>query len=145
MCKTEENKVALDRLEIGKYQFDFELHSDYFQTIEKGFLLGGDVCVHAELDLRAKDYDLGLKVSGRVSVTCDRCLEAMVLEVEEEEMLDHEEDAKELDLNWLAYEMIVINLPTVHCHPEGGCNAEMAALLQNHLCRTEEEPEDTSL
>ena len=48
---------------------------------------------------------------------------------------------KQIDLSWLAYELIIVNLPLVHSHQDGGCNPEMDALLQDHLC-AEVEDED---
>ncbi len=134
--------IELSALEIGHYDYQFELNDAYFATIEKTELLGGNVKVNAQLDLRADDYDLTLTVYGTVQVTCDRCLDPVDMEVDNtEEMAPLLEDVQTIDLDWLAYEQIIVNLPMVHRHPEGGCNPQMAALLQNHLCRTAEEPE----
>ena len=47
----------------------------------------------------------------------------------------------ELDLSWLVYEVVSINIPIVHCHQEGECNKQMELLLHDHLCE-EPEPED---
>lgn len=133
--------IRLNELQIGRYEYDYELDSAYFASMEHPLLLGGQVHAHAWLDLRENDFDLRIFVSGEVQVTCDRCLEPMTLLVEAEDMMEIEEDAQTLDIEWLAYELIIVNLPTVHCHPEGECNPEMDQLLQAHLCRTEEEPE----
>ena len=48
---------------------------------------------------------------------------------------------EELDLSWLAYEIVSINIPVVHCHQAGECNKQMELLLQDHLC-DEPEPEE---
>ena len=139
---TLEHIIELKTLEIGHYNYEFKLDNSYFSTIEKTELLGGQVTVNAQLDLRADDYDLTLTVYGKVQVTCDRCLDPMDVVVDNtEEMAPLLENVQTLDLSWLAYEQIIVNLPLVHRHPEGGCNPEMAALLQRHLCSTEEEPE----
>lgn len=142
MAEIEEHIVELKTLEVGRYNFDFQLDSSCFTSIEKSELLGGFVRVIAQLNLRANDYDLTLSVIGKVDVTCDRCLEPVSLEVDAtEEMAPLLDNVNVIDLNWLAYEQIVVNLPLVRRHPEGGCNPEMAALLQRHLCSTEQEPE----
>ncbi|MCQ2345144.1 MAG: DUF177 domain-containing protein [Paludibacteraceae bacterium] len=141
MDTTQEHIIDLDKLEIGKYSFDFRLNNDYFTAIEKTELLGGNVAVKAVLDLRNSDYSLDMQVNGVVQVTCDRCLDSMDIEVNANDRFDSEEEEHSVNLNWLAYELIVINLPLVHSHQEGGCNPQMAALLQNHLCCTAEEPE----
>lgn len=136
-----ENRVCLDRLEVGKHTWEYELDDAFFRSIEKTELLGGKVQAVAELNLGEESFSLVVSVRGTVQVTCDRCLDPMDIVVDTREELDMEEDTRELDLNWLAYELIIVHLPLVHSHQEGGCNPEMAALLQRHLCSTEEEPE----
>ena len=65
----------------------------------------------------------------------------MDIVVDAEDDMDLDEDTKTLDLEWLAYELVIVNLPLVHSHQPGGCNPQMDALLQSHLC-TEPEDED---
>lgn len=127
--------ILLDKLELGEHLFDFQLDNAYFSSIENTELLGGMVDVKTRLLLRESDFEVDLDIVGQVQVTCDRCLDAMDVEVDiYEENIDLEEDTKQLDLAWLAYELIIVNLPLVHSHQDGGCNPEMDALLQDHLC-----------
>ena len=84
-----------------------------------------------------------------MQVTCDRCLDPMDIRMDVEERVNLEDEGEEsmdkiktIDLDWLAYEMIVVNLPLVHSHQPGGCNPQMDALLQDHLC-TDPEDEQT--
>ena len=143
MTEQQSHIVTLDSLNLGEHVFDFQLNSDYFCSIENSELLGGDAQVHAELTLRERDFNLSMDVQGQVQVTCDRCLDAMDVEIDAfEDEWDWDEEPKKVDLSWLAYELIVVNLPLVHSHQEGGCNPEMDALLQNHLCTTLGEDED---
>ena len=127
--------VALDSMELGAHVFDFQLDNAYFSEIENSELLGGEVKVEAHLNLREYDFDLDIAVKGLVQVTCDRCLDEMdvAIDVEENEW-EWDEEPKLIDLSWLAYELIIVNLPLVHSHQDGGCNPEMDALLQDHLC-----------
>ena len=134
--------IALDSLELGVHMFDFQLDSAYFDEIENSELLGGEVDVTARLDLRQYDFSLEIAVEGVVQVTCDRCLDEMDVEIDAEESeWDWDEQPKKIDLSWLAYELIIVNLPLVHSHQEGGCNPEMDALLQDHLCAEVEDEE----
>ena len=134
--------IALDSLELGVHVFDFQLDSAYFDEIENSELLGGEVDVTARLDLRQYDFSLEIAVEGVVQVTCDRCLDEMDVEIDAEESeWDWDEQPKKIDLSWLAYELIIVNLPLVHSHQEGGCNPEMDALLQDHLCAEVEDEE----
>ena len=142
-----ENVIKLDTLQPGKYCFEYHLDGDYLRSVEKSELLDGQVDAKAELHLRELDYDIRVAVNGTIQVTCDRCLEPMEIAVEaEDDMTADTQDespaqTKQIDLNWLAYELIIVNLPLVHSHQPGGCNPEMDNLLQDHLCTTEE-PED---
>ncbi len=127
--------VLLDQLEIGEHLFDFQLDREYLTTIDNTELLGGAVDVKVRLILREDDFMVDMDIVGQVQVTCDRCLDAMNVDVDiYEEEMELEEDVKQLDLAWLAYELIIVNLPLVHSHQDGGCNPDMDALLQNHLC-----------
>ena len=127
--------ILLDKLELGEHLFDFQLDSAYLSSIENTELLGGMVDVKARLLLHEDDFEVDLDIVGQVQVTCDRCLDAMDVEVDiYEENIDLEEDTKQPALAWLAYELIIVTLPLVHSHQDGGCNPEMDALLQDHLC-----------
>ena len=135
--------VLLDQLEIGEHLFDFQLDSTYLTTIENTELLGGAVDVKVRLILREDDFAVDMDIVGQVQVTCDRCLDAMNVDVDiYEEEMELEEDVKQLDLAWLAYELIIVNLPLVHSHQDGGCNPDMDALLQNHLCTALDDDND---
>jgi hypothetical protein len=48
-----------------------------------------------------------------------------------------------VDLSWLAYEIVSINIPLVHSHQPGGCNPQMDLLLQSHLCDEPDPENDT--
>ena len=133
MSEKTKNIVLLDKLELGEHLFDFQLDNSYFSTIENSELLSGSVDVKARLIIREDDFAVDLDIVGQVQVTCDRCLDAMDVDIYEED-LEVEENAKQLDLAWLAYELIIVNLPLVHSHQDGGCNPQMDALLQDHLC-----------
>jgi uncharacterized metal-binding protein YceD (DUF177 family) len=142
MASEKSNIITLDALDLGTHVFDFQLDNAYFRGIENSELLGGEVNVEATLKLREYDFDLEMAVNGQVQVTCDRCLDEMNVEVDAEESeWEWDETLKQIDLSWLAYELIIVNLPLVHSHQDGGCNPEMDALLQDHLC-TEVEDEE---
>ena len=135
MSEKKNHIVQLDTLDVGEHLFDFQLDNSYFSDIEHSELLGGEVDVKVRLILHEDSLSLDLDIVGQVQVTCDRCLDSMDVDVDiYEEDVDVEDDAQTIDLSWLAYELIIVNLPLVHSHQEGGCNPQMDALLQNHLC-----------
>ena len=148
---SEQNHYIIDlkRLPIGTHQFDIQLNNDFFESLEKSEILSGEVAATAVLNLREEDYQLNIAVRGTVFVVCDRCLDPMPLEINdeqeiwsnEEEMTNGKSQMSNLDLSWLAYEIVSINIPIVHSHQAGECNAQMELLLHNHLC-DEPEPEE---
>ena len=143
--------LKLDTMEAGKHRFEWHIDSAYLKAIEHTELLGGQLDAEAQVTvseehLGNRNYNVQLKVNGTVQVTCDRCLDEMDIAVDVQD--DMTEDAQtietkqhEIDLDWLAYELTIVNLPLVHSHQNGGCNPNMDKLLQNHLCTTEE-PEE---
>ena len=149
MTNTAPHIIELDQLELGQHVYDFTLDDAWFKDLEKSEVLGGEAEVHAVLEVRRAGYALDMQVDGTVQVVCDRSLQPKDYEVSVEDHLDSADeeslamDDKHVDLPWLAYELIAINRPLVLRHPEGACDPEMIALLQQHLCSsTTEEPED---
>ena len=144
--------IDLQRLPVGSHSFDFQLDNAFFEALEKSEILNGTVACKATLNLREEDYQLSLAVHGTVFVVCDRCLDPMPLdindeqdiwsdELEEENTSFHQSINPSLDLSWLAYEIVSINIPIVHSHQPGECNQQMELLLHDHLC-DEPEPDE---
>jgi len=136
--------IDLSRLPIGTHSFDIQLDDAFFESLEKSEILRGKVTCKAVLNLREEDYQLNIAVHGTVFVVCDRCLDPMPLEIEaNDELMNDEPEAPndEIDLSWLAYEIVSINIPIVHSHQPGECNQQMELLLHDHLC-DEPEPDE---
>ena len=136
--------IDLKRLPIGIHSFDIQLNDDFFASIEKTEILSGKVLGTATLNLREEDYQLSIAVRGTVFVVCDRCLDPMPIDIADEQEIfseDEDESLSTIDLSWLAYEIVSINIPLVHSHQAGECNKQMELLLHDHLC-DEPEPEE---
>ena len=135
MSEQNHHIIDLSRLPIGTHSFDYQLASDFFASLEKTEIQSGEVSCKAVLNLREEDYQLTIAVRGTVFVVCDRCLDPMPLDINDEQVIfSDEEDEVSLDLTWLAYEIVSINIPLVHSHQPGECNQQMELLLHNHLC-----------
>ena len=141
--------IDLSRLPIGTHKFDVKLDDSFFQSLEKTEVLGGEVVGKAELRLREEDYSLRIAVHGTVFVVCDRCLDPMAIDIDDEQTIESIEEEDEeykgkcesLNLQWLVYEIVSINIPLVHSHQAGECNKQMELLLHDHLC-DDPEPEE---
>lgn len=149
MSRQDHYIIDLSRLPIGTHVFEIQLDSDFFASLEKSEILSGDVAAKIVLNLREESYQLNIAVQGTVFVVCDRCLDLMPLDIiDEQEIWSEEEEndlssmtTHQLDLSWLAYEIVSINIPLVHSHQAGECNKHMELLLQDHLC-DEPDPEN---
>ena len=151
MATNQPLNMDLGALLAGRNEFDYTLDDAFFQALDQDVILGGDVkavvCVLAHEDT----FQLHLDLQGEVSVTCDRCLDPVSEPVKAEDDLliklaahdDEDDDCLYvdmthpiLDLGWLFYEEISVNLPIVCRHQPGECNPQMEELLQAHLCKT---------
>ncbi len=144
MSENDHYMIDLKRLPLGTHSFDILLDDDFFASLEKSEILSGKVACKATLNLREEDYQLNIAVHGTVFVVCDRCLDPMPLEIDDEQAIfsdDEENNGQSIDLTWLAYEIVCINIPIVHSHQPGECNQHMELLLHDHLC-DEPEPEE---
>ena len=145
--------IDLQRLPIGTHSFDIRLDDDFFASLEKSEVLSGQISATATLNLREEDYQLNIAVHGTVFVVCDRCLDPMPLDINDEQEIFSEDEEEvndqspmtnyQLDLTWLAYEIVSINIPLVHSHQPGECNKQMELLLHDHLCDEPEDPKDS--
>ena len=124
--------IKLDELQVGKYAYDFELDDEWLKTVETTELLSIRVTVHADLTLRERDIDLSMQVKGLARVTCDRCLDPLDIPVDIDEDEVDTDELRILNLAWLAYELVVTQIPMAHCHDEGHCNPEMEKILNNY-------------
>ena len=150
--------VDLSRLPIGSHSFDIQLDDDFFTALENSEILRGKVAAEATLNLREDDYSLRIAVHGTVFVTCDRCLDPMPLEINVEQTIESMDEVvpdetgttldgkgnTPIDLSWLAYEIVSVNIPLVHSHQPGACNPQMDLLLQSHLCDEPDPDIDTA-
>ena len=148
MSENDHYMIDLKRLPLGTHSFDFQLDDDFFASLEKSEILNGNVVCKATLNLREEDYQLNIAVHGTVFVVCDRCLDPMPLEIDDEQEIfsadeenDHMVNGQTVNLQWLAYEIVSINIPIVHSHQPGECNQQMELLLHDHLC-DEPEPDE---
>ena len=157
---SEQNNYIIDlsRLSVGTHVFDIQLDDEFFHSLEKSEILSGNVSAKVTLNLREEDYSLNIAVRGTVFVVCDRCLDPMPLDIDDEQEIYSEDEVvpdetaktfdgkrQTLDLRWLAYEITSINIPIVHSHQPGECNQQMELLLHDHLCDEPEPEEDTDI
>ncbi len=134
--------IATGRLASGRTEFLLKAGKEFFQEFGNTDILSADITVDAVAEKNGRRIGLDLTISGTVTVPCDRCLEDLELEVssaprflvktaEEEAAGDGAEEDREvlladgsgsLDLSQAVYDYVILSLPMVRTHGEGGCS-----------------------
>jgi uncharacterized protein len=147
-------KLPISGLKEGHHFYDFELGNEFFEEFEGSEIREGNLSVGVELDKRTSHIDLLIKITGKVRLCCDRCLEMFLQPLECEnrlvikygKTLDDSDpdiiivpaDEIELDIKQYLYEFIHLALPIKRIHPVDAngastCDPEMLKKLDQHL------------
>jgi uncharacterized metal-binding protein YceD (DUF177 family) len=149
-------------LKDGKHEFEFVADNSFFEQFDLSEVKKGLVRIIVELVKHAQFLELHFRVKGKVTVTCDRCLDPFVLGIEHqavlyirfgersyeqsEEVVILANSANEIRLDQYVYEYIHLALPYQRIHPEidglSGCNPEMMQKLADHTTDEESDSRD---
>lgn len=139
-------------LKEGKHNFEFVADNSFFEQFDTSEIEKGLVKVHVELIKHEHFLELFFTIGGRVTVTCDRCLEPFAMGIDHEavmyvrygeetqeqteEVLILADSKSEINLEQYIYEYIHLALPYQKIHQEidghSGCNPEMLKKLEDH-------------
>ncbi len=145
--------IPISGLKEGRRLYEFEVGNGFFEGFEESEIKEGNLSVNIILNKRSSHFELDFKISGKVKVCCDRCLEMFFQPVECENRLlvkygkerdDSDPDLLvitaeeyELDVRQYIYEFILLALPIQKVHPGGSseneCNPEMIKKLREHI------------
>jgi uncharacterized protein len=138
--------IQISGLKEGRYTFSFEIDNKFFELFEESEIREGELVVEVELDKRSSHLDLRFRISGKVLVACDRCLEMYFQDIDADnrivfksgktwdednpDLITIPADEYELDLKQYLYEFIHLALPLqrVHQDDENGrstCDPDM--------------------
>jgi len=152
--------IPVSGIKGGHHTIKFEINKEFFDLFEESEIKEGELVAIAGIEKSSTHLDLHIKISGKVRVCCDRCLEMFDQPVECENRLlvkfGHEKDESdpeiitlprdehELDLKQYLYEFIHLALPIQRIHPDNAegtstCDPVMLKKLKEHLVE-----EDTS-
>lgn len=153
MEKLSTYNIAFKGLKEGIHEFDYTIGNSFFELFEGSPVDSGKILAAVTMEKRSSYISLQIKISGTVSLICDRCLESYDQEVENEAGLflkfgeTHSEEGD--DVIWLLpeehqvnvarliYEYIILSIPLRHVHPapahgRPGCDPEMLKKLREH-------------
>lgn len=157
MCSIEDLKIDIKSLVEGESTVAVSLGDDYFVSLESEEIMRGDVHVDVSIRKTIHFSDISFHATGIVQIPCDRCLDPMDHPVEvshrltvklgnerseDDDLIVVTDDDPVVDLAWVVYETIVLNLPVKHVHAPGKCNPAMINVLSEHSAtRSDDETE----
>ena len=121
--------VNLVGLATGKTQLERHADREFFESFGNSEILDADLEVAVMLNNHGLTVDAECEISGTVTVTCDRCLDDLVIPVETSFEETYTPDGTELDLSQDVYDFVCTALPLQRVHPEGECNEETTKFL----------------
>jgi uncharacterized metal-binding protein YceD (DUF177 family) len=145
-------------LKIGKHDFEFEIETSFFESIEHSMIQKGNLSVSLTLEKKETMLIAFFEAEGTIETICDRCDTSMDLDIygsyrliykfgleeeEDETLVVLHPDSYQIDVTMPIYELVASQIPLRVKHDEGECDEEMWALIQKHTINAnEEEPSE---
>jgi uncharacterized metal-binding protein YceD (DUF177 family) len=152
--------IAYIGLKQGKHDYTFKINDAFFESFEHSEIEQGNLTVDLTLDKQSTLLNLSFRTAGTVNVNCDRCTDPLTIDVEGEHKLivkfgdeNYEQTDEivvlssaehELNTAHYIYEFINLIVPSKKLHPEGECNEEMIARLDEYTGNYEDDDSDNS-
>ena len=147
-------KIKLNGLKDGSYINSFRIRGEFFETLNSSEIKLVDIDIDTMLNIENRRYNLEIKFNGLVKdIPCDICAEKINIpisskinytikkgiekDLEDENVIFVDEKDKELILDSILYEMIVLAFPTKRQHQlnsinDEECNKEMVNLINKY-------------
>ena len=147
--------VPLNGLAQRRTQFRVRIGKEFFDRFENSEILDAGLDVDVEIEKSGRFIGVDCSIVGDVTVTCDRCLEDLVLPVEtgfklsvkfgdQESGMEGEREIiclpvtdADLDLSQVVYDYVCLSIPVQRVHEDGKCNPETLKYLSSE---NEQEP-----
>jgi len=150
--------IPIGGIKNGHQIFEFKINKSFFDLFEESEIKEGELITVAVVLRSSSHLDMDIKISGKVRICCDRCLEMFDQPVRCEnrllvkfgnikddsypEIITVPQDENELDLKQYFYEFIHLALPIQRIHPDDAkgistCDPVMLEKLKEHLVEKE--------
>ncbi len=121
--------IPVNGLKAGRSQYEWHADGEFFGTFENSEIKDADLDISVSVNNEDFSIEVSCRITGTVTVTCDRCLDDVTLSVGTEFEDDEFEGVDVIDLRQDIYDYVCISLPMVRTHPEGECNPETTKYL----------------
>ncbi len=147
MCDLKQFIIKLPALGDGHHELELKADEGLFAGRGNVEVTGADITAYVDIDVRHGAYNIGITCQGWIEIPCDRCLDAMRLDVDDDydvsvsygEDYDETDDTvtlpetqTEFDLAPIVADTVLLGIPLRHVHPEGECNPRMEEIMRQH-------------
>jgi uncharacterized protein len=143
-------KIPFKGLKIGRHEFKWEIGKAFFESFEYTDIEDCRLEINLTLEIHERLFNLDFNIAGDISVFCDRCLENLLLPLdnrhryiiklghelteESEDVLIIPENEYQIDIYQLVFDYIVLAIPLKKVHPEDaegnpGCEPKILQIL----------------
>ncbi len=147
MCSLNQFEISLPSLGEGHHELELRADAGLFAGRGNVEVIAADIVAYVDIDVRDGVYAIGIACRGWIDIPCDRCLDPMRLEVDEDYDVNvrYGEDYGEtddtiilpekevrFDLAPLVADTVLLSIPLRHVHAEGECNPRMEEIMKAH-------------
>jgi uncharacterized metal-binding protein YceD (DUF177 family) len=140
--------IRFSGLKEGIHQFVFEVGNKFFEQLDYSEIKVAKITATVDFEKRTNMLVVNYHVSGEVELMCDKCTDDFLLSISGEEELIYKfgegisndekiiilpENEIEIDVSQPIYEVTCLAIPSKRVHPEGKCNQEMLAAMDDYL------------
>lgn len=155
MEKLDSYKVDLKGMTEDAVSHHWVLSDCFFSAVQGPEIEKGEVDVTLRVKRTSEAFELDFRFEGVVEVECDRCLEPIQQSVhgactlkavlgdedsDDGELITVAQSPGVMDLSWPLYEMIALEIPIRHVHPDGQCDAEVMKRLEDRGSSEQTDP-----
>lgn len=132
--------ISYKGLKLGEHSFDFDIKNDFFTEFPESEVKEGTLKAKILMNRQSNLLEFDIVITGKVKVTCDRCLEQFYLPIDykgyllakignepiedEADLIFLTEDDHEVNLAQYLYESIHLSLPLKRYHGLRGTSIE---------------------
>lgn len=144
----------------GLHEVEYKLGKQFFSNMESQDVHDADLTAKVTVNHKDDIYYLTIAISGEVTLICDRCLDTMPYPIDatysiavkygpdynddSDDLLEIPESDNTLNVAYMIYDTVELQIPMKHVHPLGKCNRAMSAILRKHRAHRSDD-EDTEL
>ncbi len=147
-------RLDIRQLPMGKHYYDFLLEDDFSGYRESDADISGKIMAKIDIDKKQSTLNLSMSLQGIIYVPCDRCLEPVALDIDNQQTFalkinangellnvadfDLEYEDGILALDTLFLEEILLSIPIQTLHKEGDCDEKILKILNRYSKEGEE-------